>query len=80
FMQRSPSCGLQRVKVYPEGGGAPRAEGRGRFAAALCEALPELPVEEEGRRHDPVLRENFLTRVYAHAHWQALRQRGLSHS
>lgn len=80
FMQRSPSCGLQRVKVYPEGGGAPRAEGRGRFAAALCEALPELPVEEEGRLHDPVLRENFLTRVYAHAHWQALRQRGLSHS
>ncbi|HCD9751665.1 DUF523 and DUF1722 domain-containing protein [Pseudomonas aeruginosa] len=80
FMQRSPSCGLQRVKVYPEGGGAPRAEGRGRFAAALCEALPELPVEEEGRLHDPVLRENFLTRVFAHAHWQALCQRGLSHS
>ena len=37
-------------------------------------------MEEEGRLHDPVLRENFLTRVFAHAHWQALCQRGLSHS
>ena len=56
FMQRSPSCGLQRVKVYP--GGA-RARRPWTLRRSPCEALPELPVEEEGRLHDPVLRENF---------------------
>lgn len=26
--------------------------------------MPWLPVEEDGRLHDPVLRENFITRVF----------------
>lgn len=60
----SPSCGLERVKVHSERG-MPRREGRGLFAAALVEALPWLPVEEEGRLHDPVLRENFIERIFA---------------
>src|ERR1700709_2475065 len=38
----SPSCGLERVKVYPVGsddaGGVPTKDGRGLFAAALVEA------------------------------------------
>jgi uncharacterized protein YbgA (DUF1722 family)/uncharacterized protein YbbK (DUF523 family) len=60
----SPSCGLMRVKVYSECGVAART-GRGLFAEALCAALPTLPVEEEGRLRDPVIRENFIERVYA---------------
>jgi uncharacterized protein YbgA (DUF1722 family)/uncharacterized protein YbbK (DUF523 family) len=60
----SPSCGLLRVKVYPAHG-APARTGRGIFAQALCAALPMLPVEEEGRLSDPVLRENFIERIYA---------------
>jgi uncharacterized protein YbgA (DUF1722 family)/uncharacterized protein YbbK (DUF523 family) len=60
----SPSCGLMRVKVYSAHGVAART-GRGVFAAALCSALPMLPVEEEGRLSDPVLREHFIERVYA---------------
>lgn len=76
FMKNSPSCGLFRVKVYPvdAGGrvaGAPVPAGRGVHAAAVVEALPELPVEENGRLNDPVLRDNFVTRVYAYAHWRA---------
>ncbi len=61
----SPSCGMERVKVYPEKG-MPRREGRGLFAERLMEALPRLPVEEEGRLNDPVLRENFVERIFAY--------------
>ena len=68
----SPSCGLERVKVYPPAGGAgaPSKDGRGVFAQALLARLPHLPVEEEGRLNDPRLRESFVTRVFAHHRWQ----------
>jgi uncharacterized protein YbgA (DUF1722 family)/uncharacterized protein YbbK (DUF523 family) len=63
--QGSPSCGMERVRVYAPGATA-RREGRGLFAEALMAALPDLPVEEEGRLLDPALRENFLERVFAY--------------
>jgi uncharacterized protein YbgA (DUF1722 family) len=59
----SPSCGMERVKVW--GAGSATRDGRGLFAAALLEALPDLPVEEEGRLHDARLRENFIERIFA---------------
>lgn len=61
----SPSCGLERVKVYGRGD-MPHKEGRGLFAAALAERFPMLPIEEEGRLNDPRLRENFIESVFAH--------------
>ena len=61
----SPSCGLERVKVYDRHG-TPARGGRGLFAAALRDAFPHLPMEEEGRLTDPWLRENFVERVFAH--------------
>src|SRR5689334_16731391 len=61
----SPSCGLERVKVYDRHG-TPVRGGRGLFAAALTEACPHLPVEEEGRLADPRLRDNFVERVFAY--------------
>ena len=79
FMQKSPSCGLHRVKLYAEDGQPPMAGARGLFAEAFCAARPELPVEEEGRLHDPRLRENFVTRIYAHLDWLALCRAGLTH-
>ena len=60
----SPSCGLERVKVY--GHGAPVRGGRGLFAAVLVDAFPHLPLEEEGRLADPRLRDNFVERVFAY--------------
>ena len=66
----SPSCGLLRVRVYGEDG-SPGRVGRGRFAAALTDALPLLPVEEEGRLTDAGLRESFIERVFGAARWQA---------
>lgn len=78
FMQKSPSCGLERVKVYRENGAPQRDGGRGAYARAFCAARPDLPVEEEGRLNDPILRENFLVRVFAYADWQHLLEGGLT--
>ena len=61
----SPSCGLERVKIYGTGG-VPEKSGRGIFARSLVERFPSLPVEEEGRLSDPRLRENFVERVFAY--------------
>ncbi len=70
FKSRSPSCGVFRVPVY--GGAQPQREGRGLFAARVIEAMPELPVEEEGRLLDAGLRENFVERVFAFSRLRAL--------
>ncbi|WP_028631679.1 YbgA family protein [Pseudomonas parafulva] len=78
FMQKSPSCGLERVKVYQDNGHPAFHSGRGAYAQAFCERRPDLPVEEEGRLHDPVLRENFISRVYAYADWQRVLAEGLN--
>lgn len=78
FMQKSPSCGLERVKVYQDNGHPAFHGGRGVYAHAFCSLRPDLPVEEEGRLHDAVLRENFISRVYAYADWQRLLAEGLS--
>ena len=58
----SPSCGLFGVPVHD---GRDRGTGRGLFAAALVDALPALPVEEEGRLADPAVRQDFLERAFA---------------
>ncbi|HET8948800.1 MAG TPA: DUF523 and DUF1722 domain-containing protein [Candidatus Polarisedimenticolia bacterium] len=60
----SPSCGMERVKVHGPAPGRPKP-GVGLFARALMRRLPLLPVEEEGRLHDPGLRESFIERVFA---------------
>jgi uncharacterized protein YbgA (DUF1722 family)/uncharacterized protein YbbK (DUF523 family) len=61
----SPSCGMERVRVYGASGMATR-DGAGLFASALMQRYPSLPVEEEGRLNDPHLRENFVERVLAY--------------
>lgn len=66
----SPSCGLERVRVY-DGAGAQRT-GRGLFAAALARAMPLLPLEEEGRLNDPALRESFVERIFAYRRLKSL--------
>lgn len=79
LMQKSPSCGMERVKVYRDNG-YPATEGSaGIFAATLARLRPDLPIEEDGRLNDAVLRENFLTRVFAYAEWQRLLEAGLTH-
>lgn len=69
FKSGSPSSGMERVKVYNEKGIGVK-NGVGLFARAVMEHFPNLPVEEEGRLNDPVLRENFIERIFTYARWQ----------
>ena len=73
----SPSCGMERVRIYNDKG-MPERRGVGIFAAALMDSLPLLPVEEEGRLGDPVLRENFIERVFVYKRWQAMEKQGFT--
>lgn len=63
FKARSPSSGMENVKVYNEKGGY-AGKAPGLFGRAFMEHFPNLPCEEEGRLNDPDLRENFLERVF----------------
>lgn len=67
----SPSCGMERVKVYGGAAGATRT-GVGTYAEILKDRFPSLPIEEEGRLNDHVLRENFIERVFAYDRLRAL--------
>jgi uncharacterized protein YbgA (DUF1722 family)/uncharacterized protein YbbK (DUF523 family) len=67
----SPSCGMERVRVY-DAHGVPAKSGRGLFAEALRRHFPHLPVEEEGRLADPRLRENFIERIFAYRRLRTL--------
>ncbi len=69
FKKGSPSCGMQRVKIYDEKGTL-RGTGGGLFAQAFVERFPRIPVEEEGRLHDPELRERFIENVFALRRWR----------
>jgi uncharacterized protein YbgA (DUF1722 family)/uncharacterized protein YbbK (DUF523 family) len=72
FMHNSPSSGLHRVKVYDENE-MPRKIGRGLWAAAFTKRFPLLPVEEDGRLHDPVLRETFIEALFAMQRYRRFR-------
>jgi uncharacterized protein YbgA (DUF1722 family)/uncharacterized protein YbbK (DUF523 family) len=76
FKRGSPSCGMERVKVF-DSNGVPSANGAGIFARRLMQEIPRMPVEEEGRLTDPVLRENFITRVYVYHRWQRMLEAGI---
>jgi len=69
FKSRSPSSGMRGVKVYG-GSGRPSNSGIGIFAAAFMQRFPLVPVEDEGRLHDPSLRENFIERVFVFRRWK----------
>lgn len=77
FKKDSPSCGMERVKVYNDKG-LPVRSGTGLFAREIITAHPLLPVEEEGRLNDADLRVNFITRVYVRARWKAQAAAGFS--
>lgn len=77
FKQGSPSCGVERVRVYTEQG-MPSRGGVGIFAQAFIEQFPLVPVEEEGRLNDAPLRENFIERVFCYRRYQELLQNGVT--
>lgn len=71
FKSKSPSSGMERVKVYDERG-VPQKTGVGLFARVFMEHFPLLPVEEEGRLNDPRLRENFIEAIFVLQRWRQM--------
>lgn len=69
FKSDSPSSGMERVKVYSSQG-MPAKTGVGLFARSFLDHFPLLPVEDEGRLHDPGLRENFIERIFTLKRWR----------
>ena len=64
FKSKSPSSGMERVKVY-NGRGGLSGRAPGMFAREFMRHFPLLPAEDDGRLNDPLLRENFIERVFA---------------
>ncbi len=77
FKAKSPSSGMERVKIYNEKG-HPVPRGRGIFAAMFMDRFPLLPVEEDGRLNDPNLRENFIARIFVFSRWLKALEKGLT--
>jgi uncharacterized protein YbgA (DUF1722 family)/uncharacterized protein YbbK (DUF523 family) len=77
FKRGSPSCGVERVRVYTEQA-MPSHNGIGIFSRAFMEHFPLIPVEEEGRLCDAPLRENFIERVFCYRRYQDLLRNGVT--
>lgn len=71
---KSPTCGLERVKVYEVNSHMNEKKGVGLFAQAIIKKYPYLPIEEEGRLNDPWLRENFLMQIFAYHDFYTLKK------
>jgi uncharacterized protein YbgA (DUF1722 family) len=69
FKSDSPSSGMIRVKVYSEKG-MPHKVGVGMFARAFMDHFPRIPVEDDGRLHNPAIRENFIERIFSLKRWR----------
>jgi uncharacterized protein YbgA (DUF1722 family)/uncharacterized protein YbbK (DUF523 family) len=78
LMAKSPSCGMERIRVYNDDGNVQHRDASGLFAAALQTHYPLMPLEEEGRLNDDTLRENFIERVFLYDDWCQLREQGLT--
>lgn len=75
FKSRSPSSGMRGVKVY-NFTGVPTHGGVGIFARLFMERFPFMPVEDDGRLHDPALRENFIERIFVFKRWREMKRSG----
>lgn len=78
FKKDSPSCGMERVKVYSPEGHFIHKDGVGVYAEVIKKHFPHMPMEEEGRLNDANLCESFLTRVYLYNDWQNMQKAGLT--
>jgi uncharacterized protein YbgA (DUF1722 family)/uncharacterized protein YbbK (DUF523 family) len=71
FCKGSPSCGIERIKVFNDKG-MPERNGIGIFAKRIMELDPLLPIEDDGRLNDIGLRDSFIKRVFLYKEWQQL--------
>jgi uncharacterized protein YbgA (DUF1722 family)/uncharacterized protein YbbK (DUF523 family) len=77
FKGRSPSSGIEGVTIYTPSG-TPGGRGAGLFGGVFMHYFPLLPVIDDGRLHDPKLRENFIERVFVYNRWKDFLRNGTS--
>lgn len=77
FKKNSPSSGMARVKVFNDKG-QPVKKGSGIFAGLFMKRFPLIPVEEDGRLNDPILRENFIEQIFTLKRWRKTLNNGRS--
>jgi uncharacterized protein YbgA (DUF1722 family)/uncharacterized protein YbbK (DUF523 family) len=77
FKSKSPSSGIGGVKIYSPSG-MPDRKGAGVFGGAFMKHFPLIPVIDDGRLHDPILRENFIERVFVYKRWYDLTRKKCS--
>jgi len=75
---KSPTCGMERVKLYDAEGNALGKIAIGIYTRQLMQTFPWLPIEEDGRLLDPALKENFVSRVFACYDYQQTMTDGFS--
>lgn len=71
---KSPTCGMERIKIYAQNGIPVFETAEGFFAAALAQKAPYLPMEEDGRLQDAWLRENFVMHIFAYDDFFAFKE------
>jgi len=77
FKNKSPSCGVKAINIYTSfGNSRPRKDGIGLFAAYVMRKYPKLPVEDEGRLRNLLIRENFLTQIFTIADFRSIKSKG----
>lgn len=71
---RSPTCGLKNVGIYPSvNDGKPEPNGSGLFAQEIMKRYPSLPKATERDLTKPRLRDHFLSQIYILAEFRAVR-------
>lgn len=68
---RSPSCGIKDVKLFPKvNAEISIGKGAGFFAGEVLEHFPGLAIEDEGRLNHPKIRDHFLTKLFTLARFR----------
>jgi len=67
FKSGSPSCGMARVMIYTDKG--VKNSGTGIWVGMFMDRFPLIPVVDENRLHNPVIRENFIESVFVFRQW-----------
>ncbi|NWF52308.1 MAG: DUF523 domain-containing protein [Nitrospirae bacterium] len=74
FKSKSPSSGIGGVKVYTPTG-IPGSKGVGIFGGTFIRHFPLIPVTDDVRLQDPILREDFIEMVFVYKRWKKLVER-----
>ncbi|MDC0336509.1 DUF1722 domain-containing protein [Pseudodesulfovibrio sp.] len=70
------SCALDKSKIQQTDGKQPRLA-PGFFTRQMMERYPLLPLVDNLRLQNPIIRENFIRRVFVYKRWRALLDKGM---